>query len=260
MNTNNFKFMGIVLIFLLASLGLAGCSASNVASQIVDEIATEIAPANDTAGLQSQPQGENPQGNENAPGLAQAGQIDRPMVNPNGAALSPQGSAYSGGAMRGKAQAVGNSDTRGYGQGPGNQGVAGTGQALGPLSDAEAEALLRAIEEELGAQALYQSVIDTFGAVYPFDGIAVSEGQHADALLRLAEKYGVSVPAYTPGALPVYESIEQACQAGVTAEIADAALYDELMPSVTHTDILRVFENLKRASLENHLPSFETCQ
>ena len=49
-------------------------------------------------------------------------------------------------------------------------------------------------------------------------------------------------------------------QAGVQAEIADAALYDEIMPLTTHADILRVYENLKSASLDNHLPAFEDCQ
>ena len=46
-------------------------------------------------------------------------------------------------------------------------------------------------------------------------------------------------------------------QAGVAAEIADAALYDELKPMVTHTDILQVFNNLQSASLNIHLPAFQ---
>ena len=259
MNKKNLSTLLIVVVIGMISLGLAGCSADNIAAQVVDEVAAELASQTDASALQAQGQIEGPVANANGAGLAPQGQIERPAVNPNGAGLSPQGSASSGGAFA-NPQNIANAGGRGNGQGRGNQGAAGSGQALGPLSEAETEALLRAIEEELGAQALYQSVIDTFGAVYPFDGIAVSEGQHTDALLRLAEKYGVTVPEFTPGALPVYESLEQACQAGVTAEIADAALYDELMPSVTHTDILRVFENLKRASLENHMPSFETCQ
>ena len=259
MNKKNLSTLWIVVVIGIVSLGLAGCSADNIAAQVVDEVAAELAPQANSSALQAQGQIERPVADANGAGLAPQGQIERPALNPNGAGLAPQGSASSGGVFA-SPQNVGNGGGRGNGQMRGNQSAAGTGQALGPLSEVETEALLRAIEEELGAQALYQSVIATFGAVYPFDGIAVSEGQHADALLRLAEKYGVIVPEYTPGVLPVYESLEQACQAGVTAEIADAALYDELMPSVTHTDILRVFENLKRASLENHLPSFETCQ
>jgi len=46
----------------------------------------------------------------------------------------------------------------------------------------------------------------------------------------------------------------------VDAEIADAALYDEIMPSTTHADLLRVYANLKAASLNNHLPAFQACE
>lgn len=259
MKNKRFSLLVSILALGLIGLALAGCSATSPISQAVDDLAGSLPQTAGSGALQAQGQIERPVANANGAGVAPQGQFQRPAGNPDGAGLAPQGSASSGGVFA-NPQNTGNGGGRGNGQGRGNQGAAGSGQALGPLSEAEIEALLRAIEEELNAQAIYQSILDTFGDVYPFNGIAASEAQHADALLRLAEKYGVSVPEFTPGVLPTFESIEQACQAGVAAEIADAALYDELMPSVTHTDILRVFENLKRASLENHLPSFETCQ
>lgn len=129
------------------------------------------------------------------------------------------------------------------------------------LSDLEKEALTKAILEEYGAYNLYQSVIDRFGLVAPFTMIAKSEQQHINALTRLADRYGVTVPA-NPGLVetPVFSSLSDACQAGVAAEIADAELYDELRPDVTHADIQRVFDNLQSASLNSHLPAFQTCQ
>lgn len=147
------------------------------------------------------------------------------------------------------------------GYGPGNIGIVpGTGQALTPLSQAEQDALKKAVLEEYGALNLYQSVIDQFGNVYPFSQIVLSEQQHINALVRQATKYGVEVPA-NPGLAeaPNFTSLTEACQAGVDAEIADAALYDELKPDVVHTDILRVFDNLQSASLDIHLPAFEAC-
>jgi len=39
-----------------------------------------------------------------------------------------------------------------------------------------------------------------------------------------------------------------------------AALYDELMPLTTHSDLLQVYTNLQNASLTQHLPAFEACQ
>lgn len=151
------------------------------------------------------------------------------------------------------------SDARG---GPGSRGAgqAGAGLALTPLSVEEEEALKEAILEEYGALNLYQSVIEQFGSVYPFSQIARSEQQHANALIRQAEKYGVQVPA-NPGLseTPVFETLADACQAGVDAEIADAALYDTLKPVTVHADLLRVYEYLQSASLNNHLLAFQTC-
>lgn len=149
-----------------------------------------------------------------------------------------------------------------YGAGyQGWSGGVGQGAALGPLSEAEAQALVRAVQEEYGAQALYQSVLETFGDVSPFNLIVRAEAQHAAALERMAEKYGVDVPAYQgTNDLPAYSTLSEACQAGVQAEIADAALYDELMAVTTHADLLRVYTNLQNASLNNHLPAFDACQ
>jgi hypothetical protein len=147
------------------------------------------------------------------------------------------------------------------GYGPGSAvATPGTGQALNPLSESEEEALKKAILEEYGALNLYQSSIDQLGNNYPFSQIVLSEQQHINALVRQATKYGVDVPA-NPGlsAVPNFTSLVEVCQAGVEAEIADAALYDELKPVVVHADILRVFDNLQNASLNLHLPAFEAC-
>ncbi|PKO23965.1 MAG: DUF2202 domain-containing protein [Chloroflexi bacterium HGW-Chloroflexi-1] len=101
-----------------------------------------------------------------------------------------------------------------------------------------------------------------FGNIYPFSQIARSEQQHVNALARLFAKYGLAVPA-NPGlaSTPTWSTVADACQTGVAAEIADAALYDELKPSVDNADTqsVRVFANLQAASLNSHLPAFEAC-
>ena len=140
-------------------------------------------------------------------------------------------------------------------------GTPGTGLALTPLSDAEKVALQDAILEEYGALNLYNAVIEQFGAVYPFATIARSEQTHVDALVRQAVKYGVEVPANPGLATAVsFDSLADACAAGVQAEILDAALYDELKLVTTHTDILRVYDRLQSASLNSHLTALEACQ
>jgi hypothetical protein len=155
--------------------------------------------------------------------------------------------------------AYGNGARRG-GQGAG-QGQAASGAALQPLSEAEATALQDAIREEYGAQALYASVLAAFGDAAPFNTIVVAEQRHAQALINLAERYGVAVPQYPADfAAPAFEDISAACAAGVQAEVADAALYDRLLAINDHPDLERVFTNLQRASLNSHLPAFEACR
>jgi hypothetical protein len=150
--------------------------------------------------------------------------------------------------------------------GPGGNGGSGQwisepGSYLTPLSNVEVDALQKAILEEYGALNLYSGVINQLGNIYPFSQIATAEQKHIDALTRQAVKYGVSVPE-NPGLTVTIEfnSVAEACQAGVAAEIADAELYDELKPDMTHTDILQVFNNLQSASLNSHLPAFQACQ
>jgi hypothetical protein len=117
------------------------------------------------------------------------------------------------------------------------------------------------LDDEYHALATYQSVLASFGAVQPFDDIAQAEQKHIDALVNQFNKYAIPVPD-NPwiGNVPFFESVSQACQAGVEAEIANAALYDQLFQMTENQTLTRVFTNLRRASFENHLPQFEACQ
>jgi len=132
--------------------------------------------------------------------------------------------------------------------------------ALEPLSDEESAALQRAVLEEYGALNLYNAVIDQFGAVIPFTQIVRAEQMHVNTLVRQADKYGIEVPANPGLSTPVsFTTLADACQAGVDAEIVDAALYDELMAVTDNADLIRVYTSLQSASLNMHLPAFEYC-
>ncbi len=156
----------------------------------------------------------------------------------------------------GNGSGIGNGNGNGNGTGAPLQNPAAT-----PLTAAEAQGLQDAILEEYGALNLYQGVMDTLEAELPFTQIARSEQQHVNALLRQAQIYGVEAPANPGLAQPVsLDSLAEACQAGVQAEIADAALYDTLKAVTTHASLLQVYDNLQSASLNQHLPAFEACQ
>lgn len=122
------------------------------------------------------------------------------------------------------------------------------------------DALLRALDDEYKAKAIYQQVMKDFGQVRPFSKIINSEQRHIDALRPLLKKYAVAIPANPYlGKVGFYGSIKEACLAGVQAELDNVALYDEIEGMVSQEDILNVFYNLRWASQERHLPAFERC-
>jgi hypothetical protein len=131
---------------------------------------------------------------------------------------------------------------------------------LGDLSDAEAEALRIALDDEYKAWSVYEQVIADFGAVRPFTQIQKAEENHIAALVTLFERYGLEVPANEyPGSMPSFDSLAEACEAGVQAEVDNAALYDQLFSLVDTPEISQVFTSLQQASQTKHLPAFERC-
>ena len=125
------------------------------------------------------------------------------------------------------------------------------------------EALLDALvgpEGEYAAYATYAAVLDRYGEVSPFANIMVSEAKHIDALQRLLDRYGVPYPEENPylGVVEAAESLAAAAQAGIDAEIANVALYEDQLAAVAqYPNIVEAFINLQRASQEKHLPAFE---
>jgi hypothetical protein len=53
--------------------------------------------------------------------------------------------------------------------------------------------------------------------------------------------------------------VREACEAGIAAEVANAALYERLLTATRRPDILTVFQRLREASQQRHLPAFRRC-
>ena len=137
--------------------------------------------------------------------------------------------------------------------------ISGTGNAQ-ELDAKTQQALINAINDEYKARAVYQKVLDTFGDVRPFSNIIKAETTHVELLLPLFEKYGVAVPAddwYDK--VPAFATLQEACEAGVDAEIENAGMYDEFFTFVQEQDIRDTFTRLRDASQEKHLPAFQRC-
>jgi hypothetical protein len=122
-------------------------------------------------------------------------------------------------------------------------------------------ALTEALQDEYKARATYRAIIQKFGLVRPFINIVEAEERHIQALLPLFARYGIPVPEDVwPGQVTVPDSVAQACQEGVQAEIENGAMYDRLLAmTANYPDVQQVFRNLQRASQQNHLPAFQRC-
>lgn len=132
----------------------------------------------------------------------------------------------------------------------------------GELSQSAKDSLDEAIGDEYKALATYEAVISKLGTVRPFSMIKGAEEQHIASLKAIYDKYGIVPPVNTlSGTLTAPETLKEACQVGVEAEIANASLYrDKLLPAVKgYEDIVGVFTNLMNASQEKHLNAFERC-
>lgn len=154
-----------------------------------------------------------------------------------------------------------NNSEKGNGNGRGVGTGGGIGASSSSLTDAEIEALHMALDDEYHAFAVYQAVIADFGDISPFVEIAQSESRHIEALLKHFEKHNILPPENAwLGNVPVFDSVQDACQAGVEAELANIALYERLFSMIDDPGLFQVFTNLSQASRESHLPEFQSCQ
>lgn len=130
----------------------------------------------------------------------------------------------------------------------------------GPLSSEEIQGLLRALNDEYHAWSTYDQVVRDFGAVNPFVTIRDSESRHIELLQTLFRRHGVPIPS-NPwlGSVPRFASIVEACRAGVEGEIANGALYDEVVTTTNRDDILMVYKRLRFVSEQRHLRAFTYC-
>lgn len=134
------------------------------------------------------------------------------------------------------------------------------GAPMGELDGSEVEALMMALEDEYKAWSVYDQVVTDLGAARPFTSIQRAEENHIAALVTLFDRYGLDVPVNAwADNVPHFDTLAEACAAGVQAEIDNAALYDELFSMVDNPDIVRVFNALQQASQTKHLPAFERC-
>ena len=129
-----------------------------------------------------------------------------------------------------------------------------TGKVEGALWQA-----LMSPDGEYASSASYAAVIARHGEVEPYVTIRAAEERHIAALTRQLQRLGVEVPDNPwTGQVEAPEELRQAAADWAEGEVANVALYDRLLDDVSSDRAaVRVFTNLRRASLEAHLPLFE---
>jgi hypothetical protein len=125
-------------------------------------------------------------------------------------------------------------------------------------AEAAAWEALMGVDGEYAAFAAYGAVIDEFGPVEPYVTIQQAEGRHVNALIRQLERRGIDVPENPYlGTISAPADLVAAAENWATGEVANIAMYDELLEQVAgDAQLTRVLTNLRRASQEAHLPMF----
>lgn len=135
-------------------------------------------------------------------------------------------------------------------------GYGAVGSFENPESELE-QMLVYAIQDEYLARAEYEFLINELNAGTPFTNIIKAEETHIGMLVPLFEAYGFEVPEDTSADHIIsVESITQALEAGVQAEIDNIAMYENFLESDIPDDVRTIFTQLRDAS-ESHLAAFE---
>lgn len=128
------------------------------------------------------------------------------------------------------------------------------------LNGAEFQALRDTLDDEHKSYETYAQVIRDFGEIRPFINIVQAEARHYSALLSLFEKYGVAAPENRwADRAPRFSNVKEACLAAIEGENANVRLYDHALKTTERPDILAVYEALRSASQDRHLPAFQRC-
>lgn len=111
------------------------------------------------------------------------------------------------------------------------------------------------IEDEYLAQTIYNYIISEFGNIRPFSNIINSEANHIELLKPLLEKYA-SIPTNNAKDIIIkFETIQEAYEAGIRAEIDNIKMYETFLSKELPDDVKVVFTELLNAS-KNHLQAF----
>ena len=133
-----------------------------------------------------------------------------------------------------------------------------TGAPAAGTNEALAWEALMGPDGEYAAAASYAAVLDKYGQVEPYATIYQAELKHVDALIKQLDRAGIVAPANPyMGKIEAPADLTTAAQAWAEGEILNVEMYDVLIAQSTDSNLTKVLNNLRSASLDSHLPMFE---
>ena len=133
-----------------------------------------------------------------------------------------------------------------------------TGAPAAGTNEALAWEALMGPDGEYAAAASYAAVLDKYGQVEPYATIYQAELKHVDALIKQLDRAGIVAPANPyMGKIEAPAELTTAAQAWAEGEILNVEMYDVLIAQSSDSNLTKVLNNLRSASLDSHLPLFE---
>jgi hypothetical protein len=133
-----------------------------------------------------------------------------------------------------------------------------TGAPAAGTNEALAWEALMGPDGEYAAAASYAAVLDKYGQVEPYATIYQAELKHVDALIKQLDRAGIVAPANPyMGKIEAPADLTTAAQAWAEGEILNVEMYDVLIAQSSDSNLTKVLNNLRSASLDSHLPLFE---
>lgn len=133
-----------------------------------------------------------------------------------------------------------------------------TGAPAAGTKEALAWEALMGPDGEYAAAASYAAVLDKYGQVEPYATIYQAELKHVDALIKQLDRAGIVAPANPyMGKIEAPADLTTAAQAWAEGEILNVEMYDVLIAQSSDSNLTKVLNNLRSASLDSHLPLFE---
>lgn len=108
----------------------------------------------------------------------------------------------------------------------------------------------------------FQRVIQTLGNLAPFAEAARDEAENAEKVRNLFEAFDLNAPQslWSLSNVPSFESLEEACAAGVKSEQESIAFFDRLLADDLPPVVDNVIQDLRNTAANKHLPAFQQCQ